>query len=79
MSAEPTAGQLLDGLGLELELEPGDLVESAVVIARVVQDDNTVTVLIGNTGHIPSLDQHGLISVAYQLTCDSWRSRKDDE
>ncbi|GIM88883.1 hypothetical protein [Paractinoplanes toevensis] len=42
--ADQPIGPILDGLGVAIDLNEGDLVESALVIAKVVNADGQTTV-----------------------------------
>lgn len=74
-----TPGQLLDSLGIALPLDDGDLVESAVVVARVIESDGGVNITIGSTDRMASLDQLGLITAAQQICVAGWRRRGEDD
>jgi hypothetical protein len=40
---EQKLGEILDGLGVSIDLDEGDLVSSAVVLCKVIKADGTVT------------------------------------
>lgn len=63
MSEQP-AGPVLDGLGVTLELEAGDLVASALVLAKVVTANGQTQLLIADSEGMSWLDQLGLVAAA---------------
>lgn len=65
--AEQPIGPILDGLGVTLDLDDGDLVESAVVILKVVNATGTVTVALQDSAGMDWLAQLALISAAKQI------------
>lgn len=62
--ADQQAGPILDGLGITLSLEDGDLIASALVLAKVVKADGQVALLIEDSEGMSWLDQLGLVSAA---------------
>lgn len=58
------AGPIVDGLGITLELDDGDLVASAVVLAKVVTADGRTTLLIEDSEGMSWLDQLGMVAAA---------------
>jgi hypothetical protein len=61
------AGPIIDGLGITLDLDDGDLVASAMVVAKVVREDGQVTILIADSEGMTWLDQYGLVAAASDL------------
>lgn len=76
--SEQQAGPVLDGLGITLDLGDGDLVASALVIAKVVTDDGHVTLLIAESEGMSWLDQYGLIAASTDLIRSQQFERDDD-
>ncbi len=60
-------GPVLDGLGVTIDLADGDLVEDAVVLAKVVDADGGVTLSISSSEAQSWLDQLGLVTAGYHL------------
>lgn len=60
MTDQP-AGPILDGLGVTIDLADGDLVENAIVIAKVLGPDGGVTVSLSSSESMSWLDQLGLL------------------
>jgi hypothetical protein len=65
--AEQPIGPILDGLGVKLDIDDGDLVESAVVLAKVVLPDGRVSVALSDSEGMSWLEQLGLIAAATQI------------
>lgn len=68
---EQPIGPILDGLGVIIGLEDGDLVESALVLAKVVDADGSVTVGCYTSQGMDWLAQLGLITAAAQMQADT--------
>lgn len=65
--AEPI-GNLLDSLGVEIELEQGDLVSSAVVVCSVLVDgDSNPRLTIANSDGMSWVEQAGLLRLAERI------------
>lgn len=60
-------GPVLDGLGVTLDLDDGDLVASALVLAKVVGKDGEVSLFVGESDGLSWLDQIGLVTAAQQV------------
>lgn len=71
---EQTAGAILDGLGVKFNLDEGDLVANALVLAKVLCEDGSVSLVVGASEGITWLEQLGLVSAASDLIRPSrWR------
>jgi hypothetical protein len=57
-------GPILDGLGVVIDLADGDLVADALVIAKVVSDDGSVSVSLSTSDAMSWLDQLALVTAA---------------
>lgn len=66
MSDRP-AGQILDGLGVTLPLEEGDLVADALVLAKVIKADGTVTIVIASSDSLDWITRRGLLYAADEI------------
>ncbi len=71
-------GPVLDGLGVTIDLADGDLVEDAVVLAKVVDADGDVTLSISSSEGQSWLDQLGLVTAARDLRRHSAYETRDD-
>lgn len=77
--AEQPAGPILDGLGIILDLSDGDLVASAMVIAKVVDGDGGVTLLLAESDGISWIEQLGLLTAASDLLRGGGYDRREDD
>jgi hypothetical protein len=78
MSEQPI-GPILDGLGTTIDLDDGDLVASAVVIAKVVDRDGEAALMLASSEGLSWIDQNGLIASAQQIINQTSIGRKGDE
>lgn len=66
-----TIGSLLDSLGVEAELNDGDLVSSAVVVMSVlVEGDSLPRLTIANSDGMSWIEQAGLLRLAERICSD---------
>lgn len=65
--AERKVGDLLDKLGLTVDIEDDDMVTNVVVIAKNVMGDGQVSVIIGKSEGTTWLDQLGLVEAARDI------------
>jgi hypothetical protein len=76
--AEQPIGPILDGLGASIDLDDGELVESALVITKIVADNGEVLLGMYGTDGLSWLEKMGLIEAAKQrLTARPWTDRDD--
>jgi len=66
MSDQPI-GPILDGLGATLDLDDGDLVESVVVIAKIVGPDGQASLSIADSEGMSWIDRIGMLAAAQQV------------
>lgn len=64
---EHPMGRIIDGLGNTLELDDGDLVVSALVIAKVVDKHGDVSLALSISEALSWIDQNGLLTSAQQI------------
>jgi hypothetical protein len=76
---EQPIGPILDGLGTTLELDDGDLVASALVIAKVVDKDGDVSLALASSEGLSWIEQNGLLTSAQQIVNQAEIGRKGDE
>jgi hypothetical protein len=72
-------GPILDGLGVTIDLENGDLVEHAVVLAKVHLAGGGVSVALSDSDGMTWLEQLGLIAAAQQIVNDRPFEHPDSE
>jgi hypothetical protein len=70
MSEKPL-GDALDRMGIVLDLDEGDLLESAVVIAKVITADGQVAVTLSRLPSQDWLDQFALVKAASRIIDDT--------
>lgn len=64
---EHKVGEILDGLGVRLEFNDGDLPESAVIIVKTISRDGGASVGIGISENCTWIEQLGLITAARNI------------
>lgn len=72
-------GPILDGLGNTLDLDEGDFVVSAFVIAKVVDADGKVSLGMSASEGLSWIDQNGLLFSAQQIISSVEISRNGDD
>ncbi len=77
--ADQPAGPILDGLCVTIDLADGDLVESALVITKVVDADGGVTVSLSSNESMSWLDQLGLITAANDVVRSTQYGHRDED
>jgi hypothetical protein len=76
---ERRIGDLIDSLGVLAEIADGDMVPSAVVLLKAVDEKGQVGVTIASSEGLSWLDQLGLIEAAKQIaTAAGYRAVGDD-
>ncbi|MFJ8657455.1 hypothetical protein ACIRNU_34595 [Streptomyces rochei] len=72
-------GPILDGLGTTIDLDEGDLVASAFVIAKVVDSDGDVALTLASSDGLSWIEQNGLLASAQQIVNQTGIGRKGDD
>lgn len=75
---EQPADAVLQGLNLTLDLDEGDLIANAVVIAKAVSADGEVGVVISMSEGTSWLDQLALVAAASEIIRQSQFTQRDD-
>lgn len=76
---EQLIGPILDGLGIPINLDDGELVETALVIAKIVDGDGEVLLGLYGPENLSWLDKLGLVEAAKnRITARPWTDRDDD-
>jgi hypothetical protein len=78
MTAQPI-GPIIDGLGTTIDLDEGDLVASAFVIAKVIDADGDVSLVLASSEGLSWIEQNGLLASAQQIVNQTSIGRKDDD
>jgi hypothetical protein len=68
--ADQPIGPILDGLGITIDVDQGDLIETALVISKCILADGHVTVCLSDSAGMSWLEQLGLIAAATQIVND---------
>lgn len=72
-------GTDLNHLGLDVELDEGDLIASAVLITKVVKADGSVAVAISDSEGVSWVEQLGLLTAATEIIRSTSRFEGDDD
>lgn len=75
--AEQPVGPILDGLGVTVDLDDGELVESALILAKTVDADGEVALMVASSTGLTWIDQAGLLAAAQQVMNDRRLSHGD--
>jgi hypothetical protein len=71
-------GPILDGLGVTIDLDDGELVETAVVITKIVATDGQVLLGLYGPDSMSWLEKLGLIEAAkHRVTTQPWADSSD--
>jgi hypothetical protein len=76
---EQPIGPILDGLGTTIDLDDGDLVASAFVIAKVIDRDGDVALTLASSDGLSWIEQNGLLASAQQIVSQTSIGRKGDD
>lgn len=74
-----TAGEIVDALGVTVELTEGDGVTSAVLILRTIGPGGVVGLIIASAEETSWLDQLGMLEGARQVIDSTGFSRRPSE
>jgi hypothetical protein len=75
--AERPIGQLLDALGVRADIADEDLPTAAVVLLKLVGEDGTPLIAIADSEGLSWLDQHGIVSAAWEIVRQGFQTRDD--
>lgn len=76
---EQLIGPILDGLGTTIDLDNGDLVASAFVIAKVIDRDGDAVLTLASSDGLSWIEQNGLLASAQQIVGQTSIGRKNDD
>lgn len=71
-------GDVLDGLGIEATVEPGELVAGALVLLKVVQADGDTRLSLAHQG-VGWIERVGMLRVAETIESRSTLDATDDD
>lgn len=77
--ADQPVGDILDSLGVELDLDEGDLIASAVVLAKVIKEDGGVTLAYAHSEGICWIETVGLITAGSDIVRQGYTNTEDEE
>lgn len=73
-------GDILDKLGVRATLESGDMIAGAVVIAKVVDEEGKVSIILQTDEAATWLDELALVTAAHGLVNEKhWQQRGEGE
>lgn len=75
---EQPIGPILDGLGTRIDLDDGDLISAAFVIAKIVDVDGDVSLALASSEGLSWIDQNGLLTSAQQILGQAEIGKKGD-
>ena len=76
--ADQKIGQLIDSLGVQADLEDGDLPTDAFVILKVVKADGTVSLAAARSEGLDWITRLGMITAAQQIENSGYTDATDD-
>ncbi|QKW31521.1 hypothetical protein HUT11_35760 (plasmid) [Streptomyces seoulensis] len=76
---EQPIGPILDGLGTTIDLDEGDLVASAMVIAKVIEPNGDVSLSFCLSEGLSWVEQNGLLASAQQIMNQTTIGRRGDD
>jgi len=81
MAEQQKIGQLLDTLGVTMELDKGDMVTDVVVIMKVLEADGTVNIGMTKSEGTDWITKLGLLDAASRIEDNNFSRREgpDDE
>ncbi|GAA1455629.1 hypothetical protein GCM10009602_70560 [Nocardiopsis tropica] len=68
----------LEALGINVDLDDGDLIASAVLITKIVKEDGSVVVGICDSDGMSWVEQLGLLAAAQQIIHSVGRFEEDE-
>ncbi|MGW4270870.1 hypothetical protein ACWEGQ_00530 [Streptomyces seoulensis] len=76
---EQPIGPILDGLGTVIDLDDGELVASAFVIAKVVDPNGDVSLALASSEGLSWVEQNGLLASAQLIVSQTAIDRKGED
>lgn len=76
--AARTVGDLIDNLGVTLDLDDTDIIPDCLVIAKTVDADGQVSIAIGASESLTWLDQLGLLTAASDVARCGYMHQDED-
>ncbi|MFE3031568.1 hypothetical protein ACFXKY_07955 [Streptomyces canus] len=76
---EQKIGQLLDSLGVTVDLDEGDMPTDAHVILKVVKADGAVSLVKAASESLDWITTLGMLTAALKIENDGYVNSRDDE
>jgi hypothetical protein len=77
--AEQKIGQLLDALGVTIDLDEGDMVVDAHVLLKLVKDDGTVSLVKAVSESLDWITLVGMLTAALHVENSGYANSRDDD
>ncbi|WP_328545453.1 hypothetical protein [Streptomyces europaeiscabiei] len=77
--AEQKVGQLLDSLGVTLDLDDGDMPVDAHLLVKVVKADGSVSLVKGASESLDWITVLGMLTAALHIENSGYRNALDEE
>jgi hypothetical protein len=77
--AEQKIGQLLDALGVTVDLDEGDMVVDAHVLLKLVKDDGTVSLVKAVSESLDWITLVGMLTAALHVENNGYANSRDDD
>ena len=77
--AEQPVGQILDALGVKVDLDEGDLPTDAYVILKIVKADGTVSMSNARSEALDWITRLGMITAAQQIENSGYTEASPDD
>jgi hypothetical protein len=77
--AEQKIGQLLDSLGVTVDLDEGDMVVDAHVLLKLVKDDGTVSLVKAVSETLDWITLVGMLTAALHVENSGYANSRDDD
>lgn len=79
-SEETKIGQLVDSLGVVVDLDESDMVTDAIVILKVIEEDGSVNIVRGSSESLDWISAIGMMTVINTMTNSGYgRSEEEEE
>lgn len=76
---EQQVGQLLDTLGVTVELDEGDMPTDAHVLLKVIKADGTVSLVKAVSESLDWIASLGMLTAALQIENDGYSNLRDED
>jgi hypothetical protein len=77
--AERKIGQLIDTLGVEADLDEGDLPTDAYVILKIIKADGTVSIVNARSEGLDWITRLGMVTAAQQIENSGYAEASPDD